>query len=56
MTGYPPKCPQNGTRHHEHLPEDKWPGDTYTDMQGHKWLVDREGVWRPNGNAAKRTA
>ena len=56
MTGYPPKCPQNGSRD---LPigtvqaGDYWPGDTTTDAQGNRWVVNREGGWHFVGPAAK---
>ncbi len=52
MTGYPPKCPQNGTRNHKlavrdteynYTPPDAWPGDTATFPNGNVWRMNRDG-------------
>ncbi len=59
MTGYPPGCPQNGPRHHTTLTsavEHGWPGDTYTDFQGHKWTITTAGAWQPVVEPAKTVA
>ena len=50
MTGYPPKCPQNGTRNHAINPDetwplsaDAWPGDTDTAPDGSVYQLGRDG-------------
>ncbi len=54
MTGYPPKCPQNGTRNHTVVADssgigwenepDAWPGDTDTLPDGSVWQLGRDGA------------
>ncbi len=59
MTGYPPKCPQNGPRNHvmsanpmQDLP-DAWPGDTATFPNGRVWRLGRDGTtWTLVSSAA----
>ena len=61
MTGYPPKCPQNGTKHFsdtEHSEEtfrgssDFWPGDTWTDLTGRVWTFQSDGSGWATANLA----
>ncbi len=53
MTGYPPKCPQNGTRKHiiparadeyNYPAIDGWPGDTAEFPNGNVWRLGRDGT------------
>ncbi len=66
MRGYPPRCPQNGTRNHV-IPEnatkyaypaiDGWPGDTATFPNGNVWRCGRNGTsWTLISAAASKAA
>ena len=57
MTGYPPKCPQNGVRHYSARPTDPWPGDTWTDSLDRLWVFQSDGSgWAAAGLATDQAA
>lgn len=53
MTGYPPKCPQNGNRHFTGSVSDleleqAWTGDTWQFTPGGPvWELRKNGSWHP---------
>lgn len=60
MTGYPPKCPQNGPRNHKWVPgfsyDDMWDGDTVTYPDGSLAMLRDDTLWPTTGFKVSKVA